>query len=391
MNSSVAPSNDHAASEALGLWEPKRTLTLEAARRHSERIKLIRLGLIGLSVALVASIGYNFATQQGSIILVDNPTESVKMVKPRYSGRTEDGAPFFVTSDTATRTLENRNEVALIKPVLEFIREVGVESSFVESATGTYDDINKVLNLTTDVNLETDDGYRCQTTHARIFAKDKRIIGDQPIACDGSFGDVKGQSYAIEDSYSIFKFKDGMSALIKQNTSDEATTVDNTSDNTSSSLFSFGGDGPVNVTADEAIYQGNTTDLEGNVEVVQGGAVLTSDVMNIVRTSEASQTAGSLKLGAIQTITAKGNFHYVTEENDIRGDQGVYEREKGLITVTGNVRVRQPGGNMVDTDRLIYNVKTEALQFSGQCRNEVTGKGCTKTGRTSFKIKQDSR
>ena len=216
MNSASISADGHAASEALGLWEPKRTLTLEAARKHTARIKVMRYVLLAFCAALAAYLIYEFATQTNTTILEDDATESVRMVNPRYSGRTTDGLPFYLTADTATRTIANKTEVALINPVLEFIRENGAEASVVIADTGTYDDVNKILNLRTAVDLNTDDGYSCQTTHARIFAREKRIEGDERIECDGSFGIVNGNAYEINDNYKVFVFKNGMDAIIEQ-------------------------------------------------------------------------------------------------------------------------------------------------------------------------------
>lgn len=216
MNSAVISSGDRSASDALGLWEPKRTLTLEAARKHSGRIRFMRRLLLLLCAGLAGYLIYEFATQSSTTFIEDNPTESVKMVNPRYSGRTEDGLPFYLTADTATRTLANRSEVALKNPVLEFIREGGAEASLVVAETGTYDDVKKILNLRTAVDLNTDDGYNCKTTHARIFAREKRIEGDERIECNGSFGIVNGNAYEINDNYKVFVFKNNMDAIIEQ-------------------------------------------------------------------------------------------------------------------------------------------------------------------------------
>ena len=216
MNSAVISSGDRSASDSLGLWEPKRTLTLEAARKHTARIKVMRYALLTICAGLAAYLVYEFATQSNTTFIEDNPTESVKMSFPRYSGRTTDGLPFYLTAESATRTLANKTEVALIKPVLEFIREDGAEASIVVAENGTYDDVNKILNLRTDVDLNTDDGYNCKTTHARIFAKEKRIEGDERIECTGSFGLVNGNSYEINDNYTVFVFKSGMDAIIEQ-------------------------------------------------------------------------------------------------------------------------------------------------------------------------------
>lgn len=353
---------DHSASEALGLWEPKRTLTLEAARRHTERVRRLRYVLLGLSALLLVLLVLQFVAQPRPDSLADNPSESVKMVNPRYSGRTADGLPFYLTADTATRRLANRNLVELENPILEFIREAGMESSFVLAKTGTYNDVEKILELVTDVDLETDDGYACQTTHARIFARDKRIEGDAPIACQGNFGTVDGTTYAIEDNYRTFIFKDGMRSLIKQDSE------------SGDGNFAFGGSGPIDARAVIGTYKAADTILEGDVRVVQNGAVLTSNAMDIKRRTTGETETGSLQLGAVDTIIATGDFHYVTAETDVRGDRGVYVRDKTAMTVTGNVRVRQSGGNTAKSDRLVYNTSTKAVRFTGDCSGDDCGR-----------------
>jgi len=209
-------SGSHKASEALGLWEPKRTLTLEAARRHSQRIRFLRQLLLMLATLLILTLVWQFASRQSTFIQEDNPEETVKMINPRYSGRTKDGLPYRLTAAFATREVQNDALVQLTNPVLHFLRDKGAEESIVIAESGTYDDVNKVLNLRTAVDLETDDGYHCVTTHARVFAKEKRIEGDEPIACTGNFGEANGNSYEILDDYKVFIFKDGMDAVIER-------------------------------------------------------------------------------------------------------------------------------------------------------------------------------
>lgn len=142
----------------------------------------------------------------------------------------------------------------------------------------------------------------------------------------------------------------------------------------------FGGDDPIKVLAEQATYEGGLTVLVGNVDVTQGVARIQSDTMNIYRSEADDGTSGSLKLGAVNRIDARGNFRYTTPDNNVTGDRGVYERDKGIITVTGNVKVKQPGGNTASTDKLIYNVRTETIRFSGKCQ----GSDCS--GRPTIRI-----
>jgi len=142
----------------------------------------------------------------------------------------------------------------------------------------------------------------------------------------------------------------------------------------------FGGDEPINVTAETATYEGGLTVLVGNVDVTQGVARIQSDKMTIYRAEAGDDISDSLKLGAVNRIDARGNFRYRTPDNDVSGDRGVYERARGIITVTGNVKVKQPGGNTATTDKLVYNVNTETIRFSGQCQ----GRDCS--GRPTIRI-----
>lgn len=365
----ISTTSDRRVSEDLGLWEPKRALTLEAALAHTQRIKVLRYVLMALSAVLVGVLIWQFVSDKGGFEPVNDPTESVRMRNPRYSGRTTDGLPFYLIADTAVKRRESLNTVLLTNPILEFVRDEGTANSIVLAKTGSYNDMDKILELETDVNLETDDGNSCDTTHARIFNVEKRIEGDEAISCFGAFGTVNGARYAIEDGYSTFIFKGGMTANLKRNA--EPVQEDST--------FAFGGDGPIDVKAQTGIYKGDKTDLKGNVRVVQDGAVITSDQMDIFRIRESGGSdSGSVKLGAIRRIVATGNFRYKTEDNDIRGLKGVYQRDKNIMTVTGDVVVIQAGGNRVRAEKMIYNTKTATIRFSGNC----LGRDCNGNGRT---------
>jgi len=352
----------HEASEALGLWEPKRTLTLDAARRHSARIKLIRRILIAISVIAAVIVLWNFTQRTTPDIQPINPTESARMGNPQFSGRTSDGLPYKLTADQAVRLNNAANDIELIDPELEFFREAEAETSFVLAKTGMYNDVTQVLNLREDVDLKTDDGNHCITSHARIFTVENRLEGDEFITCDGSFGVITGQAYDIFEDYKTFKFKNGMTAALVNETAEEATED-----------IEFGGAGIINVKAQEATYRAGTTILTGDVIVSQGASVIMADKMTIYRQEEAnSRTA--LKLGEIIRIVAEGNFSYSAPENTVTGERGIYKRVDKQIDVFGNVRLKQPSGNFVESDSLLYDLENKRARFKNDCKGENCGK-----------------
>lgn len=204
------------STDGHSLWEPRRTLTLEAARRHSMRVRVMRILLICLALASVGALIWEFMRQPGTVF--DEPVagESVKMINPRYSGRTEDGLPFYLTAKEAVRPTINQETVELINPVLEFYRQSATSKSIVVAESGVYNDAEKILELRSSVDLNTDDGYSCQTTHARVYTQTKNIEGDEPITCTGDFGQVSGNAFEINDNYTTFIFKGGMKAVLEQ-------------------------------------------------------------------------------------------------------------------------------------------------------------------------------
>jgi len=140
----ISTTGERRISEDLGLWEPKRALTLEAALAHTRRIKFLRYVLMAISAAIVGVLIWQFMSDKGGFEPVNDPSESVRMVNPRYSGRTGDGLPFYLIADTAVRRRNDLNTVLLDRPVLDFIRDEGVSESTVISKTGSYNDMTKL-------------------------------------------------------------------------------------------------------------------------------------------------------------------------------------------------------------------------------------------------------
>jgi len=149
---------------------------------------------------------------------------------------------------------------------------------------------------------------------------------------------------------------------------------------------SFGNDSPINVKAERATYRGALTVLSGDVRVTQKDATIFADRMDLHRneitTTNTQTNENSIKLGNINRIVATGNFKYVTPENSVTGEKGVYERDKEIITVTGNARFVQNNGNKVTGNKMIYDLNTNRARVDGSC----TGRDCKNNDRVKIDI-----
>lgn len=149
---------------------------------------------------------------------------------------------------------------------------------------------------------------------------------------------------------------------------------------------SFGNDAPIDVKAERATYRGAKTVLSGNVRVKQKDAIILADQMDLFRAETKITPVGTedtvIKLGNINRIVAIGNFKYITSENRVTGDKGVYERDKEIITVTGNARFVQNNGSAVNGNKMIYDLNTNRARVDGNCE----GRDCKKKDRVEINI-----
>ena len=143
-----------------------------------------------------------------------------------------------------------------------------------------------------------------------------------------------------------------------------------------SAQFAFGGDAPVSVSADKADYRGQLTILTGQVEVIQGDVRVLANRMELYRAD-----LGGGRLGDINRIDAEGDFYYITPNEKVRGNKGVYEQAADRITVTGNVVLEQDTGNLVSGEKLVYNLTSKQALLDGSCQ----GRACT-SGRVEILI-----
>ncbi len=150
--------------------------------------------------------------------------------------------------------------------------------------------------------------------------------------------------------------------------------------------ISFGGSGAIDIKAKKASYKGNKTTLFNNVVVKQKGVIINADKMIIIRSQKTNSVEGLIKLGNIDRIIATGHFKYNTADTSISGDKGVYERDKNIITITGNAIYTQ-GNNKVTGNRMIFDLTTNKARVDGSC----VGRNCQNNKRVHISIGEQRR
>jgi len=121
---------------------------------------------------------------------------------------------------------------------------------------------------------------------------------------------------------------------------------------------------PLDVSSDffESIEGQDYLTWTGNVHAVQGDVVLTTPRLVLYQNED----------GAVTRVEATGGVRYSTPAEKISGKKMVYMAKDDIITVTGNVVVIQ-GDQVMSGEKLVYNLTTGSLRFSGAGNKRVRG------------------
>ncbi len=153
--------------------------------------------------------------------------------------------------------------------------------------------------------------------------------------------------------------------------------------NPASAQFAPNSSAPIKGSADNADYRADLTVLSGQVDVRQADVRILSDVMKIYSRDGGVQGGAFENVNRIEAI---GNFYYITPEQEVKGDQGVYEQETDTFTVTGDVILVQGEDNVVTGEKLIYNLTNNEARIVGTCK----GRKCGSKGRVNILIKNNN-
>ncbi|MDE2405968.1 MAG: OstA family protein [Sphingomonadales bacterium] len=107
---------------------------------------------------------------------------------------------------------------------------------------------------------------------------------------------------------------------------------------------------PVNYSADRIELQDKASRvvLSGNVQITQGDLTLTAPRTTVSYTNE-----GSLK---IQRLDAVGGVSVRRGGESARGDVAVYDFNKRIITMVGNVALDRGGGDTLRSGRMVIDL-----------------------------------
>ncbi|TNE64486.1 MAG: OstA family protein [Alphaproteobacteria bacterium] len=123
---------------------------------------------------------------------------------------------------------------------------------------------------------------------------------------------------------------------------------------------------PLDISADrlEMKQKQGRAIFKGAVKVVQGNMTLTADSLTVFYATEKG-----VENPSISRLNAEGGVQLVSDSESLSGDWGVYDVDRRVITVGGNVTFTQ-GQSTLKGDRLEFDLVSGLAKLDGQSGSE---------------------
>jgi len=193
-------------------WEPKRELTLRKARQRSRLIAYLRRVFVagaGAAFAAVFVFMALYAIEGGFNSGQYAAAEPLRMINPRFIGRTDQGGPYQLSAEIAERAPGPNQPIELIAPV--YRTEAG---TIMLAPRGIYDEEAQRVVFDGEVLFADRNGNRFTTPNMIVDLEQGMLYGRQGVTGAGPLGVLQAQSYELRDSDRALVLRGGVRGRI---------------------------------------------------------------------------------------------------------------------------------------------------------------------------------
>ena len=190
----MAPFAPPSATRRIGVAPPPdREHAFAKAKRHSGRVRLLRLailigGLGAVAATLVVAFFNPFATKLGSLSFDALSVEGTKIVmdRPKLAGFRSDGQAYLLTAERALQDIKQPTIVQLRKVGGE-IGTAGGEATHLSADAGVYDNLAERMELSGNVRIK-NGRFTVLLRSAKFDFKSGVYGSDEPVEVRGDDG-----------------------------------------------------------------------------------------------------------------------------------------------------------------------------------------------------------
>jgi lipopolysaccharide export system protein LptC len=186
-----------------------------AARRHSRRVRLLRLA-VPLSMIALVGVFLLWTWFNPMRLLMKVPDiggdlvvsgTKITMQQPRITGFTRDSRPYEFTARAAAQDL-TRPDVVELHDLHGSFRLHDNSTSEVTAEGGVYNSKKEVLELGKNTVVTSSSGYKILLDNAVIDVRSATLVTDEPVQVEMKQGKLDARRMEVRESGNVLQFDD---------------------------------------------------------------------------------------------------------------------------------------------------------------------------------------
>jgi lipopolysaccharide export system protein LptC len=222
---SLSPLDERGVGAFAVLRQSDRARAFMRARRHSRRIRFMRLAIPG-SIAVMGAVALltmrleplrmltglsGLPVDIGSLVISGT---KITMQQPRIAGFTRDSRPYELTAHAAAQDVTKPDTIEL--QGLSGTSEMADHTVFsLTAASGIYDTKADRLTLQKDVVLKSSGGLVVRLSEAVIDIKSSNVVSEKPVQVDVAQGTVNANRLEVAESGDLIRFDGEVTMVLR--------------------------------------------------------------------------------------------------------------------------------------------------------------------------------
>lgn len=227
---SEPPRDTKTEPERFATWTPREASVANSVEQYSRFVAMMKIalpsaaGFLLLLVILLPQLRrdedrYRIDTEMSE----SGGGESLSMTNARYFGTDDEGQPYSVLASGVRQRPDDEETIELSSPAAEITRNDGKFLS-AKANDGLYNRGEQKLDLSGNVDVGEENGFRFRTGKAFVDLKEGSASGTAPVTGEGPLGTMQAQDgFHITDRGRTVQFNGKSRLVINSKDTDKST------------------------------------------------------------------------------------------------------------------------------------------------------------------------
>lgn len=375
-----------------------RSKGIGSARRHTLRVRILRIALPITSVALVgfyASTVMKTAGVGASLPQISIPRiipEQLSMANPHYEGFGKDGSTYVLDSQTAQQDPTQPSAIKL-NGITGTLVQIDKTKTLFSATRGDYNSKSSILELYDKIDVTSEGGFKAQLTRATLTAKENILVSKVPVAVEFTGGSVHANSMTLRHKVREVTFVDNVVARMVPQKPDTPKPEDVIAAAVAGGPQMFeASDAPLDITSSRLDIKDaeKSAVFTGTVKAIQNDQSLLTPELTVIYDEATPASGGAAVPSAAPAQSATGKVKRIVAKGPVIMERGAADRVTADAmdfdapaqsgTLTGNVVMTSGTDRQATSDRADLDQKAATVLLTGNV-NVVQGKNEMKGGR----------